>query len=80
MDAERVRSGALSREDLRPGVMGASVGALGVGVKDALMEERLTLGALNPGGLTGIAGLMAEVCVFGGDTSVPPWLGLIMVA
>lgn len=75
-DAERARSGALSREVLRAGTMGAAgltcVAVLGVAVTDVLIEERLAARGLSFGGL---AGLVDEVCVFGGDASVLPLLG-----
>ena len=75
-EAERARSGALSREVLRAGTMDAAcltcVVALGVAVTDVLIEERLEAGVLSFGGL---AGLVAERCVFGGDAIVLPLLG-----
>lgn len=83
-EAERERRGALSREVLRAGVTGATclacVIALEVAVTEVLIEVRLVGGARNPGGLAGVAGLMAEVCVFGGDASVSPWLRSTIVA
>lgn len=83
-EAERARSGALRRETLRAGVMGAAclacVLALGVAMTEALTEVRRVVRALGPDGLADLRGLVAEVYVFGGDASVPPRLGLIMVA